>query len=259
MACFQFPKSLPSLAVGAVCIFSTPQAVVSTPLDEAVSVLEQWVETERLISQAQAEWEANRAAMENLIEVYGHEIAALEEIIAAAEQDTSAAEARRAELTGQDSAVKEIETAVAAGLVEAEKAIKQLRPLLPQPLQEELGPLFSTLPQNPEDSRMAIGQRVQPIVAILTQIQKFNQVVTVVEGFREFEEGRTVQTEKVHLGLGAAFYVDQANEHAGFAVLGPEGWEWQDDSSLIPAVRSLVNIYRGMQQARYVELPVDIQ
>lgn len=229
-----------------------------SPLEETVNTLDKWVETERLISETKAEWEADKSSMENLISIYTQEIDTLSELIEAAEKDTSAAETRRSELTEQDKSIKEFEAQVEEGLMAAEKAIKGLQPLLPPPLQEELGPLFSTIPDDPKASKLSLGQRVQPIVAILTQVQKFNQVVTVVEGFREFEAGRTVQTEKIYFGLGAAYYVDQANEHAGYGVLGPDGWEWQDNDELITAVRNFIDIYRGTQQAKYVELPVSV-
>jgi hypothetical protein len=230
----------------------------ASQLEETVNTLEQWVETERLISETRAEWETNKASMDNLVSIYTQEIETLKEIIEAAEKDTSAAETRRAELTEQDKAVKEFETKVVDGLVEAEKAIKGLKAVLPPPLQEELGPLFSTIPDDPTTSKLSIGQRIQPLVAILTQVQKFNQVVTVVEGFREFEAGRTVQTEKIYFGLGAAYYVDQADEHAGIGEMGPDGWVWEDDPKLVPMVRSFIEIYRGTQQAKYVKLPVTV-
>ena len=231
---------------------------VATPLEETVSTLEQWVETERRIADEGARWEADKDSMENLIQIYEEEIGTLEEIIEAAEEDTSAAEARRSELMEQDREVKALEVEVEESIMAAEKTIKNLEMLLPEPLREELSPLFNSLPENPEESNLPIGQRVQPIVAILTQIQKFNQVVTVVEGFREFEEGRTVQTEKIFFGLGAAYYVDQANEHAGMGVLTEDGWRWRDDNTLIPAVRRFIDIYRGTEQASYVEVPVTI-
>ena len=233
-------------------------AVAESPLEETVNTLEQWVETERLISEAAAEWEANKSSMENLISIYTDEIETLAGLIESAEKDTSAAEKRRLDLTEQDKQVKEYEAMVEEGLAEAEVAIKGLQALLPPPLQEELGPLFSAIPEDPKATKLSVGQRVQPIVAILTQVQKFNQVVTVIEGFREFEAGRTVQTEKIFFGLGAAYYVDQANENAGVGVMGADGWEWKDDDELVPAVRSFIEIYRGTQQARYVKLPVSV-
>lgn len=246
-------------ALGLGAVLSGLTQAAGSPLDETVSVLEQWVETERKISEAQAEWEANKASMENLITIYQQEIETLQDAIAAAEADTSAAEARRADLMEQDTAVKAIESAVVESLSQTEVQVKNLQPLLPEPLQEELSPLFNSLPEDPANSQVAIGQRIQPIVAILTQVQKFNQVVTVTEGFREFEAGRTVQTEKVWFGLGTAYYVDQADEHAGLGILTEEGWQWRDDNSLIPAVRNFLNIYRGTQQASYVRLPVEVK
>jgi hypothetical protein len=81
--------ALPGLLGALSCTLS---AVSASPLDETVSVLEEWVETERMISEAEAEWEANKASMENLISIYSREIDTLEEVIKAAEEDTSAAE-----------------------------------------------------------------------------------------------------------------------------------------------------------------------
>jgi hypothetical protein len=251
----QLRIALPALT-GALSCMLTP--AIASPLDETVSVLEEWVQTERMISESESEWEASKASMENLISIYRREIDTLEEVIASAQEDTSAAEIRRSELNEQDEAVKAIEAQVVEAIEEAESLIKELQPLLPPPLQEELSPLFNSLPEDSSKTKLAIGQRIQPIVAILTQVQKFNQVVTVVEGFREFEAGRTVQTEKVFFGLGAAFYVDQADEHAGLGVLGENGWTWKDDPSLVPAIRKFISIYRGTQQASYVEVPVSV-
>ncbi|MGC9451114.1 MAG: DUF3450 family protein [Oceanipulchritudo sp.] len=229
-----------------------------SPLEETTNLLEEWVQTERLISEEKADWEADKASMENLLLVYGQEIEALAKIIEEAEADTSAAEVLRAELLEQDEAVKALESKVVEALISVEEQIKQLEGVLPPPLREELTPLFNNLPQDPRASKLAIGQRIQPIAAILTQVQKFNQVVTLVEDFREFETGRTVQTETVYFGLGAAYYVDQANEHAGYGLPGSDGWTWTEDDSLIPTIRSFVDIYRGTQQARYVEVPVSV-
>jgi hypothetical protein len=231
---------------------------IGSPLEETTSTLEEWVQTERLISEEKSSWEAEKASMENLLSVYRQEIETLGKLIEDAEADTSAAEVRRADLLEQDQSVKVIESKAVDALIEAETQVKRLESLLPPPLREELQPLFNNIPEDPKASKLAIGQRIQPVVAILTQVQKFNQVVTVVEDFREFEAGRTVQTETVFFGLGAAYYVDQANENAGVGIPTADGWEWKQDNSLIAAVRGFVDIYRGKQQARYIEVPVGV-
>lgn len=244
----------------ATTLFSLCQTILwSTPLTDTVNTLREWVETERKISEAAAEWEVEKASMQNLISIYKDEASTLDQIISDAEKDTSAAEVLRNDLLEQRDAIKKVEAQVVQALVDAETRIKTLAPVLPPPLRQELDQFFKTIPDNPKESELAIGQRIQPIVAILTQIQKFNQVVTLVDDFREFEAGRTVQTETVYFGLGGAFYVDQANEHAGIGIPGANGWEWTADSSLIPAIRNFVDIYRGTQQARYVNLPVSVK
>lgn len=239
-------------------MISVPLFAQESPLDETVSLLEQWVDTERKISDARSEWEAEKASMENLISVFEQELETLKAQIEDAEEDTSAAERRRAELSEKEERIKAIEEAVLEKIVEAEIAMKQVEDRLPPPLREELRPLINSLPEDPEESSAAIGQRVQPIIAMMTQIQKFDQAVTVVEGYREFEEGRTVQMESIYFGLGIAYYVDQAEEHAGVGQPGENGWEWRDDPSLAPQIRKFLNIYNGSQQAEYINLPVDI-
>ena len=246
------------LFVGAGIFAGLLMPLAGSPLDETVNTLEQWVKTERLISESAAEWEADKASMENLLSIHQKELESLTQLIEEAENDTSTAETRRADLLEQDAAVKAIENDVVKAIIEAEKQIKSLASILPPPLRTELTPLFNSIPENSEETKLSIGQRIQPIVAILTQVQKFNQVVTLVDDFREFEAGRTVQTETVYFGLGAAYYVDQTNENAGFGIPGSDGWTWQTDNSLIGAVRNFVDIYRGTQQARYIELPVSV-
>jgi len=237
----------------------SPFVAAQNPLDEASDVLEQWVDTERKIAEAESGWAADKASMENLIMVYEQEIEALREQIKAAESDVSAAEQKRLALTERRDRIREIEDQVVAGIIEMETMLADLETRLPPPLAKELTPLFNALPEDPEASKLSIGQRIQPIAGILTQIQKFNQVVTVIDDFREFEAGRTVQMKSIYFGLGSAYYVDQANEHAGYGVPGEDGWTWVDDDALAPEVRKFLNIYEGKMQAEYVELPVSVK
>lgn len=228
-------------------------------LEETVSTLEQWVETERKLSEVSSQWSAEKASMENLLLIYREEIEALTKVIEDAEKDTSAAEVLRGDLLEQDRAIKVLEAKVVEGISQAEEQIRTLEVLLPDPLREELSPLFKTIPEAGTKSKLSLGQRIQPVVAILTQVQKFNQTVTKVDDFREFEAGRTVQTETLYFGLGSAFYVDQANQNAGVGVPGPDGWEWKADNTLIAAIRTFIDIYSGKQQAQYVNLPVSVK
>jgi hypothetical protein len=237
-----------------------PSAVLSQAnIDPVLEKIQQWVETERRIAREQAAWETDREAIHHLLAVYRQELQTLDEQITAAERDTSAAEHRRAELLRSDEALKEIEAAVTSQFIAAEKAVKTLYRRLPLPLQQETAPAYTALPDDPERSRLPIANRIQPLAALLTQIQKFNTTVTIVEEFREFERGNPVQVESIYFGLGAAYYVDQANKNAGVGVPGDDGWTWREQNEIADKLRAFLDIYRGKKQAVYIELPVTVR
>jgi hypothetical protein len=230
-----------------------------TAIEPTLTVVQQWVETERRIAAERATWEADKAAIGHLMEVYRQELALLNEQIASAAAEVSAAESQRLNLVDRDQALRDLETAVLQQLIGAEIALRKLYQRLPPPSREELAPLYTALPDDPANSKLAIGQRIQPMAAMLTQIQKFNTAVTIVEEFREFEAGSPVLVETVYFGLGAAYYVDKANLHAGFGVPTDSGWTWSADNAIIAPVRAFVDTYRGKRQAAYVDLPVNLR
>lgn len=251
---------LGGLALLGAAVFGTSHEMnARTQIDPTLEVIQQWVETERMIARDAAAWEADRASTENLLSVFAQELQMLQERIEAARADTSAAELARAELDARDAILRELETAVMRQIVAAEIELLKLISRLPPPLRAEMRPLINALPENPATATGAMAQRITPIVASLTAIQRFNNSVTIVEEFREFEEGTPVQIEAIYFGLAAAYYVDRANVHAGKAVIGPNGWEWRDDASFAMAVRSFIDIHRATRQAEYVFLPVTIQ
>lgn len=230
-----------------------------TELDETLSTLEEWVDMERRIASEAAEWEVEKESLENLIGLYRDELEALNETIRDAEEDVSAAEAARAELNAESERLSTIEGRVTEAIIAGEERFRALHGALPDPLQEEIQPVFAQIPTDSRETSLSIGQRIQFIVAGLTQIQKFNTAVTVTEEFRAFESGNQVQVDAIYFGLGTAYYVDQRGEHAGFAVLAEDGWQWQDDAALAPLVRQVITIYSAPGNAAFVELPVNIQ
>lgn len=228
-------------------------------IEETVSVLQEWVKVEKSIAEERADWAADKDSLEKTIVLLKQEIKDLEAEIASSRDDVSAAEARRAELTQRNELLQGIEGDVASFLSKLEDSFKAVFARLPEPLQQELQPAYSALPEDSADTKLSIAQRIQPVVAMLTMIQKYNNAVDLASGFREFENGETVQTDVIYFGLGVAYYVDGANQHAGYAVLGDDGWTWKDDPAIAPTVRLLVDIYRGNKQAAYVDLPIEVK
>ena len=65
--------------------------------------------------------------------------------------------------------------------------------------------------------------------------------------------------EAVYVGLGAAYFVNEAAGLAGSGSPGPNGWEWTVKPALVSTVRDVVQIYRNEHPARFVSLPVTIK
>jgi hypothetical protein len=61
------------------------------------------------------------------------------------------------------------------------------------------------------------------------------------------------------VGLGAAYFVNEANDFAGAGSPGPNGWEWASRPELAPAIRQVVKIYRNEHAPRFVSLPAVIR
>jgi hypothetical protein len=226
---------------------------------ESLQKIQQWVELERRIASEGAAWEADRALSENLIAIYRDELDLLEQQIADSRDDVSAAEAERAELVAKNEALNEITDLFLKQIIEVEMGLRALHPLLPTPLQQELSPAYAAMPENPQTSTSAIGQRMQPIVAMLTQIQRFNNTVTVVQNFRSFGQGEPIQVDEIYFGTGAAFYVDRSGVNAGIGFPGENGWIWEPQEGIANKVMTFLAVYRGTRQAEYINLPVNVR
>ena len=61
--------------------------------------------------------------------------------------------------------------------VSFEQQVTKLVPQLPSPLQEILRPSLAKLPGDPTHTRMGVTERVQVLVGILNEVDKFNNAV----------------------------------------------------------------------------------
>jgi hypothetical protein len=90
-------------------------------------------------------------------------------------------------------------------------------------------------------------------------VDKFNNTVAIFSEKRKNARNEEVAVETVYVGLGAAYFVNDAGDFAGMGVVKPGGWEWITRSDLAPAIREVIGIYRNERSARFVSLPAVIQ
>lgn len=229
------------------------------PVHQARSILEQWVATEKLISEEANQWEVEKAIIEAEIETLEAEISILRERISRAEETTSAADARRRELVETSDRLREQVQVIESLVPQFEAKLHSLSPRLPEPLLASVRTFLQRIPRSGESTRLSIGQRVQLLVGTLQQIDNFSRQVNVVRELQSTPDGRTAEVSTIYFGLANAYFVDGTQTYAGFGTPGPNGWEWTTDASLARRIANAVAVYDTSRLAEFIPLPVLIK
>jgi predicted nuclease with TOPRIM domain len=99
-------KCIVLVAAAAAASTSLAQSSAQSNFDLARATLENWVETRQLISKEKADWEVERQALTDSVELLKKEMATLDENIERAEGDTTAADTEREKLLAENEALK---------------------------------------------------------------------------------------------------------------------------------------------------------
>lgn len=227
-------------------------------LGETRTAIEKWVEARQLVSKVRSDWRTDRETLEQSIQLYERELKGIEEQMAKVSTNNTQIDKERAE-------AESIKLASGAALERAREfgadfqpKVLAMVPKLPPPLQELLKPLLNRLPTD-ASTRMTAAERMQVLVGILGELDKFNNAVSVFNEKRKDSAGNEVSVETVYVGLGAAYFVNPSNDFAGTGTPGDSGWQWTPRPELAAAVRDVVRIYRNEQPARFIPLPAVVR
>ncbi len=247
-------KLLLGLALGAA---SFTQIANADDLENTRNVLDQWVETNQLISKEQSDWKLEQSILKDTETLLTNELERLNNAIKELEDTATAATEDRTKLTEEKEEL-EAGSAIVLGQIGAlETQMKAIVKTLPEPLVEKLKPLIRRLPDNPEDTKLSMGERVQNIVGILSQTDKWNTTLTITSESREISEGKLVQVTTIYWGLAMAYYVDDSGSYAGIGVPSAEGWDWPEIAGAGPQIKKLIDIYEGLEP-EFVAVPARI-
>jgi len=240
-------------------LFGVARLQAEIPLNEARSTLEKWVETRQLVSKTQSDWQSDKEMLEQTRELLERELKSVEEQFS--KLDTNSTQVNKERATAE-AALKSANDSLdqskkfASGF---QTKLAGLVPQLPSPLQDIIQPKLNQLPADPADTKTPVTIRIRTLVETLNEVDKFNNSVTIFSEKRKNEKGELVAVESVYVGLGAAYFVNDANNFAGLGTPGKSGWEWTIKSELAPSVRKVIQIYRNEHPAQFVPLPVVIR
>ncbi|MDQ8205490.1 DUF3450 family protein [Pelagicoccus sp. SDUM812003] len=237
----------------------TSQQTVGAPdIEQARNLVSEWVEVEKLISEEASSWEAEKEIVADMIALLKQERESLQERIELAKTASSEADKKRAGL------VEEREEYIAAmdflgeRIGAVEERIIALHAKFPPPLQEEVSVSFNRIPKSGEKSRLSVSQRLQTIVVVLSQADKFNGGVQLISKIQELESG-PAEVDILYFGLGGAFFQDKTGRYAGVGYPSSDGWEWKETPDAAEQIVDLFAVYQGTKQAEFVRLPVTIK
>lgn len=230
-----------------------------TPLEDTRSSLEKWLETRQLISQTRSDWQSDKEIMEQTVALYERELKAIDEQMSKVSTNDSQVDKERAEAEALLKTSNEALAAAKEFATGLEARIQKLVPQLPAPLQDILKKDLARLPADPANTKMLAAERVQILVGLLNEIDKFNNALNVFSERRKNAQGEEVAVETVYVGLGAAYFVNDSGDFAGLGTPGAKGWEWTLQPELAPTVKAVVKIYRNERTAQFITLPVAIR
>ena len=215
-----------------------------------------WVQLQEAIATQKADWAVEREYLGEEINLFTEEIAALKEQKASLSEATAKVEAELAKLAAEETQLKAAAELVAEKLPTLEAGLRSLNRNFPPSLQDTLDSLIKRLPAPDKSTTAGVAERMQVIVGLLSQADKFNGQLSVAPEIRTRETGDKIQVSVLYLGLAQAWFVSPDGTYAGHGKPGTDGWIWTEDNTIAPLVEKAIAVSENSTVAEYVSLPL---
>jgi len=240
-------------------LFPVISASGADGIANAKSTLEQYVETRQLISEEKSNWKVEKQILRESKAVLEQELETLKNKIADYEDAADDAASEREKLESENKTLSAASEVVEARLGSLEAELKAIMARFPQPLANSVQPLKRRIPDDPEKARPGIGERVQNLVGILNEAEKFNDNVKITSEVRELADGSEVEVRTLYWGLSAAYFADANGTHAGVGHPAEDGWQWPEHQGAAENIARLLSVYENQADIQFVEVPAKIR
>jgi len=217
-------------------------------------LVEQWLETERLIVEEKAAWEKAQQSSQQLLALYKEELRLLDEELLEAGQSAPEIDA---EVEKQKSIIEATEKARLVAIQQVTlfqpKALA-LFAKLPMPLQKQLE--ADQLLLQDAISNYNIDETLRASIRILSESAKFDRA------FLFDEHEITLADEKfrakvMYLGLSRAFFV--AGKRAGYGEPTEDGWVFTEEPELKSSIEKAFAVKSKELPSSLFELPLKVR
>jgi hypothetical protein len=255
-----FRDCLRALTIAWVMLFcSTPVFAeqAAADLDNTRTVLEKWIESQRLISKERKDWQQGKDILEGQLELSKKEIGTLTEKTVKARADVTEVDNKRSQLAADNDRLKAVNAQLDKAVTSLEKGIKAAAKQIPEPIMTKLLPLYQRIPEDPNKTRVSVAERYQNVLGILNELNKANNEITVSYEVHTLGNGKPCEVKAIYVGLAVAYYVSASGD-AGIGHPTPDGWKWEASKTAARDIFAALEILQGKQTPAFVPLPVKI-
>jgi FtsZ-binding cell division protein ZapB len=233
--------------------------MTENPVENTRAALEQWVETQRIISKEKKDFALAQEMLKERVELIQNEIDSLKTKIDDAQDSITQADVKRQELMDENDKLKSAAASLDSIISLFEQRTQRLLARLPDPIVERVKPLSQRIPKDPSDTKLSMAERFQNIIGILNEVNKFNRDITVTSEVREFDDGSSKEVTALYVGIAQGYYVDNNATAAGVGFAGEDGWQWQSADESAADIAHAIAILKNEEVAAFVPMPIEIQ
>ncbi|MBL8860491.1 MAG: DUF3450 family protein [Planctomycetes bacterium] len=252
-------RTAAAVAAGFVCSSATFPPQAGPEIATARTTLERWVETRRVISLEQSDWQVGKEVLESRAAVLLREIEALQGRIGDARGSIAEADKKREALLEENARLKEASASLATTVAGLEARTRALLRRLPDPIRERVKPLSQRLPDETAEARSTLSERFQNVVGILNEIDKFHRTITLTSEVRQLGDGTTAEVTAIYLGISQGYFVTASGLSAGTGTSGAEAWVWTPANDAASRIARAIAVLKNEHVAEFVPLPMRIQ
>jgi len=192
------------------------------PVEDIHQLTLQWTGLEHQKDLLRKNWRGDKPVLEQQLSLMERETRELNRFLKESAQEQDEVEQRRLELLEQQTRLEQEQAALERSLRQAAIRLKTLHAQLPPPLKEGWEEELPRL----EDSLLTGSERLQLVLNLMSQLDDFQQKVTLHETVMTLADGQEYLVKQVFLGLSHGWYVTADQSHAAAGTANPDGWQW---------------------------------
>ena len=226
-------------------------------VDDAQSMIERWLDTNRIISETRRDWMSERTLLLEEIKLLEMEASELEEKSERLENLNSQARRDREDALTKNQYYEEVLSYLGGKMDALEKSVLDILPTLPDPLLDQVASSVNLIREVAVGRKRANNsERLQALVSIIQAADDFNSKVTLTHEMRTLNGPDSIQVRVLYWGLAGAYAMSPSGEVVQTGHPTHSAWIWENRPEYAEQIRQLISIREGIQEAAFIHSPI---